>query len=274
MILLLGSVFSPAYAAARERGPVNPLDFAAVHVTLRGPGCAVWVQSEGLAPDVSAASLGVGRSRLSATASGLTLELDVPQTRFGGRPGPPLRGRVTFHPEILDGGTWTLAPGHLWSPIMPRGRAEVRFDAPGVTFTGGAYHDANVGDGPLERAFDGWQWLRRRSGDGADVRYRGRRAGGEAFEVGLRWHPDGRLERLPGAIWRDAGRTGWGLHRALPAESGVRLTPWVSTPFYVRSLIADAEGGGGVYEAVDLSRFRSRWVRYLLGFRTHREAGP
>jgi hypothetical protein len=46
LIAFLGSVFSPFYAAARRRGPTDPLAHAALHVALYRRGEALWSLTE------------------------------------------------------------------------------------------------------------------------------------------------------------------------------------------------------------------------------------
>lgn len=277
MIAFVGSVFSPAYAAARARAPepgqTDPLAFCALNVAFTSPEGGAWVMHEGLVADRRRDTLALGASTLHANTDGLTIALDVPRTRFGGGAGARLRGTVRLDPAFVDGNPVLLAPGQRWFPIAPRARATVRLEAPGGRFDGHGYHDANAGDAPLEAAFDAWQWLRWPTADGACVRYRGALSGGGAFETALHWDAAGRRSPLPEAPWRPVRRAFWRVPRALPADLGARprVKTLLDAPFYTRSLVLGADGRPAVHESVDLKRFRRPWVRGLLGWRTHLE---
>ena len=274
VIAFLGSVFSPAYAAARGEGPTtlaDPLRFAALNVALHGPGGAIWVQNEGLAVQRDRDTLDLGGSIFRATTGGLRIDLDTRQTRFFGRAGARVTGRIELEANIVGAAGLMLAPGQPWYPVMPRGRATVHLETPGVTFSGAAYHDANVGAAPLSAAFQGWQWVRSQRGEGAQVLYRGRRADGTDFDVALAWDPDGRC-RPREQDWTPWRRTGWGLRRDVPngviTRNGATPRTLLDAPFYARMLLNPEDAA--IHETVDLRRFERAWVQHLLTYRTHR----
>lgn len=269
----MGSVFSPAYAAARARGPASPLDFCAVNVALHGPGGDAWVMHEGLAAARERDTLALGASSITATPDGLSIELNVPRTRFFGRADTrAVKGRIRLSGLVFDGEPVTLAPGQTWSPVCPKARISVDLQDPALRFEGTAYHDANTGDAPLERAFERWQWLRWATPDAASVRYAGERADGSHFDHGLTWDATGRRSTLPDVEWHHAPRPLWGVRRALPADLGTapRLRTLLDAPFYNRTLVT-AGDARAMHESVDLARFRRPFTQYLLGFKTHRE---
>lgn len=279
VIAFLGSVFSPTYAGASAAAASpgerpDPLAHCALNVALESPEGTAWVQCEGLPATRTADRLMLGDSVISAWPGGLEIDLRVPVTRFFGRPGEMLEGRVTLHPAFTDGAGLLLAPGQPWHPVVPRGHAQVSLTRGGgapIRFEGAAYHDANLGDAPLAQAFRRWAWARWPTAEGgARVAYRGERADGGRFDVSLAWDAAGRRRTLDPGAWRLLWPTGWGLSRPAPAEAlteadGLPRT-LLDAPFYVRTLLP----GGGVNESVDLLRFNTKWVRHLLGYRTHR----
>jgi carotenoid 1,2-hydratase len=265
-------VFSPAYAAARARGPASPLHFCAVNVALHGPGADAWVMHEGLSPTRERDLLALGESTMRVTPDGLDIELNVPRTRFFGRADTrAVKGRIRLTGLVIDGDPVALAPGQRWSPVCPKARVSVDLQDPALRFEGTAYHDANTGDAPLERAFERWQWLRWSTPDAASVRYAGERADGGRFDHGLTWDAAGRRTALPDVEWHRAARPLWGVPRALPADLGERphLRTLLDAPFYNRTLVT-AGDARAMHESVDLARFRRPFTQYLLGFKTSR----
>ena len=235
---------------------------------------------EGLRPAATRDRLALGDSDLTADADALTVTLDTPRTRFFGRPSRDrLRGRIVLHPAFVDGAPVPLATGHAWFPVAPCARVEVELQTPALRFSGTGYHDANTGDAPLEHAFERWQWLRWGDRDGARVRYAGLRADGTSFDHGLDWDRAGRRHEASPVPWNASASSRWGIRRDVPAdlcrdpETAPRLRTLLDAPFYNRTLVESPTGIRAIHESVDLVRFRTRWVRALLGFRTHTESG-
>ena len=277
MIALLGSVFSPYYAAARaaERSP-DPLAHCSMNIALYGPTRDRWALTErgrgAVRRDEHA--LSIGPSAMWWERGALVIDLDEVTAPFGAR----IAGRVRIYPEERDGSPLTLdAEGkHAWWPIAPAARAEVELTHPRLRFSGAAYHDANAGDEPLERAFSGWTWSRVACRERAMITYDvihrdgGRRLISRSFERGGRVHDD-----VP-VVERSLPSTRWGLDRRIqvgPEAKPELLRTLEDTPFYARSLVRASYLGDsavGTHETLSLGRFTSRWVQRLLPFRMRR----
>ena len=273
IIAFVGSVFSPYYYRARQRGAVNPEDHCAINVCLYRPGGDRWAMTERSAGALerSARSFAVGRSVLEWDGTSLTAEVRARTTPFF----RPLEGRVTLTPAALNERRFDLdaAGRHSWQPLAPIARIAVDFDAPDVHWEGHAYADTNYGERMLELDFTTWDWSRATAGGTTTVYYVANQLDGSTRSLGLRFDATGAVlpERvpppceLPPGVWR-VGRT---------ARSDTPLVVARSledTPFYTRSLLGTQERDGGlmVHESLDMRRFRKLWVRTLLPFRMPR----
>lgn len=276
LIFFVGSVFSPAYAAARARGPADPATFSAVNVCLYGPRTGWAFTERPLDPATRGpASWTLGRSRIGWEDQTLVLQFDEPCTPFPGR----LRGSVRLSPELRSEEPIALdqAGRHRWWPVAPRAQAEVVLEEPKLRFTGQGYHDCNWGDEPLERAFRRWTWTRAWTERGVRLSYDTVPVEGAPVTRTLRFgEPEvdegpGELHELPGTLWR-VSRT-----VRTPTGGGARLRDtFEDTPFYNRSLLELDLGDqqvAAVHETVDLERFQRPWVQFLLPFRIRQE-GP
>ncbi len=260
-------MFSPAYARARRAGPAAPADFAAANVVLYRRGGDRWALTEyrAAAVDRSADALRIGSAAAVWRGDVLELELAERCAPFGGR----VAGRVRLSPAAA-GGPVELAPGQWWWPVAPVARAEVILDEPRLRFAGTAYHDANFGDAPLESAFARWDWCRADHPEGTAVVY-------DAVDRRGTWRPwarvfgaDGCERPFDGRI-NDLGRTMWGIPRRVRTPGPVRpVRTLVDAPFYARTWLEASWNGrwrSAVHESVDLRRFESRWVQFLLPFK-------
>ena len=176
LIFFAGSVFSPDYAARRRAGePVCGLDVPAVNVALyeRTRGAypttqRAWVMNEypRAALQLSRGAVVVAKSSLRFAPDGsLVIELDEHTTRFFGRRGAALRGRITVAapppgPGPLALGESPRGEAHFWQPLAARASAKVELTVAGqpVRYQGLAYCDHNYGAGRLEDTFARWGW--------------------------------------------------------------------------------------------------------------------
>ncbi len=176
LIFFAGAVFSPDYAARLRAGePVCGLDVPAVNFALyeRTRGLypttqRAWVMNEyprrALVP--AARELRIAGSSLRFAADGcLVIELDEDTTRFFGRPGPRLQGRITVAAPPKGPGALALGEGprgeaHYWQPLAARAAATVELTLANrqVSYQGLAYCDHNYGAGRLEDTFARWGW--------------------------------------------------------------------------------------------------------------------
>lgn len=276
VIAMIGSPFSPYYAASRRLGPTDPLDFVAMNAVLYGPDGRWWSMTERRGARRTATELAIGPSTMRWRDGALEVELDEITAPLGA----PIRGRIRVEPEVLGRTRFDLDAGgeHAWFPIAPRARATVELDAPRVRFSGPAYHDANAGAAPLESAFRSWSWSRAAADGAAHVAYDVERLDGTRHTLDLAFDHHG-VHDVPGRADHPLTTTGWRLPRIGRADAGspMRLARTLEdTPFYSRSQVALTVGGRravGVHEGLSLERFRSRWVQALLPARIRRAEG-
>jgi carotenoid 1,2-hydratase len=293
LIAFVGSVFSPRYAGARRSmaaggPPADPERHCAINVALyRVGGPRVWVMSEHAEFCRTPELLRIGQSSLRWVGEDAERRLEIEiaefETLFGARRGPPLRGRIRLTPAAMFGPRVELdrAGKHRWYPVAPHARIEVELDAPALRFSGSGYHDVNEGDEGLELGFRSWNWSRARLDDQRTA---------ILYDVSLREDPGALLPRgwlfdvggptittlAPEALGQPTAlpRTTWGVSRAIRSEVGHSprlLETFEDTPFYSRNLVATRVAGReaeAIHESLDLDRFASRFIQFLLRFKT------
>ena len=278
IIGFIGSVFSPYYAWARRRGRGDPLNHCALNVALYSHGRSRWAMTERGRDDVArdGRSLAIGPSSLDWDGSTLTIQIDEWTAPVPSR----IRGTVRVRPEALAHRVFDLdgAGQHRWRPVAPCSTVEVRLEEPGLNWSGPAYFDINMGDGPLERAFRYWNWSRAVVPDGTAILYDVRRAVGEDLSIAMHVNRSGVAHdldcppaaRLPSTLWRMERTT-----RADPGHVPIVMRMFEDAPFYARSLLSSRLQGAPVttiHESLSLDRFRAPWVKALLPFRMPRLA--
>jgi len=288
VIAFVGSVFSPRYAKARRAGPADPERHAAINVALVGQGREHWALNEHRELERTRERFSIGRSSLQwqtdARGSHLRIELDEPETRFFGRRGAPLRGHVRLYPSALFGPRVELdraRPGarHRWYPVAPHSRAEVELESPALRFSGSGYHDVNAGDEGLERGFSSWNWSRAElDDDRTAILYDLQPRAGASDPRGWIFSAERRsiVELAPETLGpaHALPPTRWRVPRAIRSDIGHTphlIATLADTPFYSRNLISVRIAGceaTAVHESLSLDRFASRFVQFLLRFRT------
>lgn len=276
LIAFLGSVFSPYYAWARRRGPVDPLNHCALNVALYGARTARWSLTErGRASvDRAANALRIGPSNLEWDGTALTVsinEIAVPRLS-------PIRGTVRLYPSALEQRVVTLDPAgrHRWGPLAPCARVEISFERPALRWFGSAYFDINEGDAPLEADFVHWNWSRSKLPDSTVVFYDVTPRGGPSLSLATRYRDSGGVTDFAPPPTASLPLTRWRVARTTRADAGepvkVRAT-LEDAPFYARSVLSTRLFGEPVeamHESLSLDRFRSAWVQPMLAFRIPR----
>ncbi len=280
----MGSVFSPYYRRAWQRGSAVAEDHCAINVALYSPGAARWTMTErGRGQlDRGADHYALGPSALRWGGDALTITLDEVANPLPRR----VRGTIRVHPQGLSRFVAELDDDglHRWGPIAPCARVEVALESPGLHWSGHGYLDSNEGDEPITGPFTTWDWLRAPLPDGSTaVVYDVRQADGRADRlIGARFAPDGSAQTISLPPRHSLPRTGWGIGRAVRSESGSAGTaaPQVlrtleDTPFYARSLVRMHLQGQAVeamHETLSATRFGAPWVQALLPWRMPRRA--
>ena len=272
MILFVGSVFSPYYAWAGRR---DPLDHCAFNVALYGPRGAVWAMTERGRGAVrrSREALEIGRSRALWTGAGLTLDIDERAAPLPRR----VRGRIKVRAGAVNPHRFALdaAGGHWWRPILPTAEVEVAMEAPGLAWRGHGYFDQNVGDEPLERGFSRWTWSRAATARGATVLYDAEPRRGAPVSLALDFDARGGFEPRDAPPKASLPPTLWRLPRATRSDDGraAMIRAFEDAPVYARSVVAHrlhGEATQSVHESLSLDRFANPVVRLMLPFRMPR----
>jgi carotenoid 1,2-hydratase len=270
-------VFSPYY---KKSGRGDPINHSAMNVALYGPGKR-WAMTERPSAAVSrdGASLEIGASAMRWTGDALEIEIEERDKRLGIPWQRRVAGRVRIYPEAVNDEAFSLDPEgrHRWHCIAPRARIEVRMEQPALNWRGSAYCDSNFGSESLEDGFRVWHWSRAHTRAGAVVCYEGVRRDGSHFASALRFDRTGRpaqeelplVAPLPDTLWRMERKT-----RADRGHASLVRT-WEDAPFYARSTLSASLYGKpavAVQESLDLDRFRSPIVQFMLPYRMPRAA--
>jgi carotenoid 1,2-hydratase len=276
IIAFLGSVFSPYY---KKSGRGDPLDHCSLNVALYGPQ-ARWAMTERRRDKVSrdASSLTIGPSNVRWEGGALTIDIVEGDTRLFVPWQRPVRGTVKVYPEMLNRTAFALDPAenHIWHCLAPCARIEVEMTSPGISWSGKAYLDHNRGAEPLEAGFNTWHWSRAHLKEGALVCYEGERGDGSLFASALRFDAKGVPEPVDLPPIAGLPDSKWGIARRTRSDIGVaevRRT-WEDTPFYARSELASrflGEEVVAVQESLDMRRFSSRLVQFMLPYRMPRK---
>jgi carotenoid 1,2-hydratase len=281
IIAMLGCVFSPWYAAARRRGPVDPLQHSGLNVALYGAGGHRWALTERGAADLhrSRDALRIGPSSMGWEGDELVVRIDETTSPLPRR----LRGVVRLRPGAFAEVTYTLdAKGrHHWRPIAPHCRVSVELEHPSLKWQGTGYLDCNEGQAPLEEDFLSWNWSRAHRGAETLIFYdtvwsAAASAETSGRQLALAIDADGIARPIEAPPPQDLARTPWGIRRATRADAHTHpqvLATLEDGPFYARSRIAADIAGErveGFHESVSLQRFAARWVQCLLPVRLPR----
>lgn len=280
IILFVGSVFSPYYFSARQRGLGNPENFCSANVIFYGPDRKRWAMTERGTSELqrTATQFVVGPTRVAYRPGLLTLDIDERCVPLPTR----LRGRVEVVLPTPNRHCFALddAGCHRWWPIAPHARVSIDLSAAGLCWEGPGYLDCNAGTEPLERAFRTWQWQRSELVDGSGaIVYDAIRSDGSNHQLHLGFSGQGDVYPIPGvvpaqslptaSVWR-MPRTGFDTDARIRVEKTLE-----DTPFYARSLLQMTTAAGTVramHESLDLQRFTRPWVQRLLPFRMPRRA--
>jgi carotenoid 1,2-hydratase len=271
LIAFLGSVFSPYYAWARRRGGGDPMRHCALNVALYGKARR-WAMTERRAGAVERGPefLAIGPSSLSWDGTALSVrieEIAVPWPRR-------IRGTLRLYPSAVESRVIALdsAGRHRWQPIAPCARVEVALEQPGVSWSGAAYFDTNMGERPLEADFVRWDWSRSRVPNGTGILYEVERLDGR-LTLAMRYDDAGGVVDFAPDQAAALPKTLWRLPRRISAGSPSVLKTLEDTPFYARSVVAaDLLGGrvAAMHESLSMDRFISPWVQAMLPFRMPR----
>ncbi len=276
VIAFVGSVFSPYYYRARQKGLADPEDYCAINVGLYRAEGKRWCMTErskaALTRDRH--QFRVGPSQLRRDGSDLLIDISERSAPLG----LAVSGSIKITPQFVSDRSFSLdaAKRHGWQPIAPLGRIEVAMDSPMNRWTGSAYLDTNWGARALEDDFAGWNWTRRAADGQAVLTYAANLCDGGTKTLALEFDASGAVREVPSMPAVTLPTTGWRVHRETRANYHPTIVRTLEdTPFYARSLITagSPDAPPVMHESLSLDRFRSSWVRALLPFRMPRRRG-
>jgi carotenoid 1,2-hydratase len=252
------------------------MNHCAFNVALYGRRAGRWAMTERGAHQVARGRNGLAIGPSVMRWDGSALEIGIHE-RCAPIPWP-LRGKIRIYPSSLPGQSFALdaAGRHLWIPIAPSARVEAVFSSPAIRWSGVGYFDSNRGMEPLEAAFRDWTWSRIASGRSTVMLYDVSERERARTSLALQFAPSGEVISIPTPPLCRLPASGWRLNRHTRADPGysVRvLKTLVDAPFYSRTLLETSVAGvegRSIHESLDLDRFRSAWVQYLLPFRMPR----
>jgi len=252
-----------------------------LNVALYGPS-ARWAMTEHPRGAVSRdrSSLTIAASHIEWTGDALRIAIEERDKRLFNPWQRPVRGTVTVYPEMFNQTGFALDRdnAHIWHCLSPRARIEVAMEEPGLSWTGDAYLDHNRGSESLEEGFRHWHWSRAHIGREAAVCYEGVRRDGSRFASALRFDAGGTPDEVELPMVARLPATKWRIERQTRADEGCAdvLKTWEDSPFYARSTVASRLFGEkvvAVQESLDLDRFKSPLVQFMLPYRMPRKKG-
>ncbi len=225
-------------------------------------------------------ALAIGPSSVRWTGEALEIRIEERDKRVGIPWRRRVRGTVRVYPEALNPVGYALDPTarHIWHCLAPRARIEVEMDKPALRWSGRAYLDSNRGTESLEEGFDVWHWSRAHLNDGALVCYEGKRSDGSRFASAIRFDRHGLPQRSELPLAAPLPNTLWQMERRTRADRGHAsvIRTWEDAPFYARSTLASRVYGEqvvAVQESLDMRRFTSPVVQFMLPYRMPRTGG-
>lgn len=190
-----------------------------------------------------------------------------------------MKGRITIQPKLnFDVELPLSADGaHVWKPFAPIARIDVDLNNPDWQWSGNGYVDSNKGTRRLEDDFDRWTWARFPTKSGALCMYHITCRDGSEASGNISFSNNGQSSSRPGLSQASFATTKWGLKRAVGCDHGAhprQVMSMLGGPFYNRCLVqteVDGERLTGVHETLDLRRYTSPLVKWMLATRIPRK---
>lgn len=191
-----------------------------------------------------------------------------------------VRGRIRVTPSAVTSVELPLTPEgtHVWRPFGPVSQIDCALEAPGWQWSGHGYFDANFGTRALEQDFAHWTWGRFPTRGGSTCFYDATRLDGSELGAAVHFDADGAAQEIALPPKHAFRRSFWHVKRETRGDADTQprqVMNMLDAPFYSRSMVEtrlDGERSVGVHEALDLTRFRSPWLKPMLAVRVPRRA--
>lgn len=266
-------MFSPWFAWSGRRNPANN---CCLNVVTYGAGGRWAMTDRGEAALTrTAGRIDIGPSSMEWDGTAVTIRVDEMTWPHMRR----MRGHVRLIPSAITEVELPLTPdgAHIWRPLAPTARIEVRLGRHGE-WDGHGYLDSNFGLRPLEEDFSYWTWGRFPTEDGSICFYDPQRRDGTRLDFAARFAAGGSAEAIEPPPKVPLRRSLWAVRRETRGDAGTRARQtraMLDAPFYTRSAITTRLGGRdleGVHEAIDLDRFASPLLKPLIACKVPRRA--
>lgn len=277
IIAFVGSVFSPWY---RWSGRKQPHNHVCINVATYGPGGRFTMTDRGKsALRQTQDSFTVGPSSLTwdEKAQELRIEIDeISSLPIVSR----VRGTVHIRPKSgISDRELALTPdgAHIWRPFAPTCDIDVNLAAKGWQWSGHGYFDANFGTRALEQDFDYWTWGRYPVAGGTHCFYDLIYRDGSSASHAIGFDGSGGVSAIENpppvtqfknSLWQVKRST-----RCEPPHRPKQIQSLLDAPFYSRAAVQTHLQGHsttGVFEALDLTRFRNHLILAMLAVRVPR----
>jgi len=166
---------------------------------------------------------------------------------------------------------------HIWRPFAPTAEIEVDLNKPEWQWKGHGYFDANFGTRALEQDFDYWTWGRFPLEKGTSCFYDLELRNQEKYQFEYHFENDGTAKNITSAPKNQKfSNSLWGIKRQTRCDSQSepkQENSLLDAPFYNRAAVSTTIKGRkttGVFEALDLRRFRNPLLMFMLAVRVPR----
>lgn len=278
IIAFIGSVFSPWYKWSGRKEPQNNV---CINVATYGPKGRFTMTDRGRAAlQQTQHSLTIGPSSL--TWDDAAQQLIIRVNEISSLPLiSRLSGTITLTPKAITNVELPLTNEgtHVWRPFAPTADIDVDLNMPGWTWSGHGYFDANFGTRALEQDFNYWTWGRFPVSGGSKCFYDLELRNGSKHQHALSFDTLGQAETIqsPPRATKFA-RSLWAVARSTRCDALAKpkqVKNLLDAPFYNRSVVKTTLAGEesiGVFEALDLHRFRNPAILAMLAVRVPRRS--
>ena len=276
IIAFIGSVFSPWYKWSGRKQPQNNV---CLNVATYGKKSRFTMTDSRRSALIQAAhKLTIGPSSLTWDSS--NRELIVQINEVSSLPLiSRLKGTIKLKPSGVTNVELPLTKEgtHIWRPFAPTAEIEVNLNKPEWQWKGHGYFDANFGTRALEQDFDYWTWGRFPLKKGTSCFYDLELRNKEKYQFEYHFDSDGTAKNMTSAPKNlKFSSSLWGIKRQTRCDSQSepkQEKSLLDAPFYNRAAVSTTIKGKktiGVFEALDLRRFRNPLLMFMLAVRVPR----